>query len=217
MQWKYKGDEMIWEEGELFQQRTFSKEELSDRGYVFDIVKQKPGPFLDMRRIRCGAGWTVYYRQEGMCTLIDRLQRGRKRGELDITLYLTLMYHSLLTLEEADENMIMTGSFQISLETLFCDEKNTKIKIMYVPLAEEAEHVKSRLWSRTSSADILLMLLEETQKLDQGFCFRWPMLGETYLHWKKINAGRNRCIRELRLWLREFPEHEITTGTNHKR
>ncbi|MBR7148180.1 MAG: hypothetical protein IKD13_05035 [Firmicutes bacterium] len=200
----------FWEEGDMIFTRRFREEDLEGRDHIFQILTKDPGPFMEIKRTRWSEGsgdyWDVYYRGEGCWMFHTWLSMNMYRNRLEMQGYLKAMYRILTAMEEAEERMIMTASFEISADTIWYHEEEDRVKFMYIPVSDKIGSKDLSLWINRSAPKLLLELLEEVRKRDLGFLERWPHLQSTYQEWDEKNAGRNYCMKQIRSWYREFPE-----------
>ena len=206
----------IWAPGEQRISREMEAELLEKRTYVFDIIERDPGPFLDTKRsLKISGGvksWTIYYLIEGYWKYEEYITSFSQRQRVDVNAYLKLMEGILLAMEEAEEKMIMTGSFEISPETIWYHKEQDQVKFMFVPTLGPLG--EPQLWKSCNAPEILLRLLSGLKKFDPGFDQRWPLFQKAYGEWKDNHTGLKTCIRQIRSWRKEFPEDSIGRNRN---
>ena len=202
----------FWEEGDSILRREFDPKIWNGRDYVFRILTKTSGPFLDMKRlIRTMDGTDsleVLYRIEGCQTFFSCLKNSLYRNHLDIRCYIVLMDLILEAMEEAENRMIMSSSFEINSDTIWYVKRQKKVRFLYLPVRSNIDSQDENRWKSRSIPELLLKLLEEVNIVDPELSARWPHFQSTYQSWMKENAGWNYCRRQIQTWLQEFPEEK---------
>ena len=209
---------VLWEEGDTIVVKRFPEQALENRNYVFDVISRDPGPFMGMKRIRWSseeeACWNLYYHAEG-CRNFDRWAKTYvHRNRLELYGYLKMMEGIFVAMEEAEKRMIMTSSFEINMDTIWYHDGEKRVKIMYVPSGFSNQTKNGSLWKSRSVSELLLEFLQNINQIDAGFSERWPHLQRLYLDWDETHAGWHYCIKQIRSWIREFPEELLERRSN---
>lgn len=202
----------MWEQGDSIFRRKFDPKTWNGRDYVFRILTKNSDPFLDMKQFRHMMdgkdNLEVFYRIEGCQTFFGYLKNSLHRNHLDIRCYLMLMDLILEAMEEAENRMIMSASFEIGTDTIWYETRRKRVRFLYLPVRPNNDLRDADRWKSRRIPELLLELLEEVTSVDPSLSVRWPHFQSTYQNWMEENAGWNYCRRQIRTWLREFPEEK---------
>ena len=131
----------LWEQGDSILRREFDPKTWNGRDYVFRILTKTADPFLEMKQFTRTKDGTdrleVFYRIEGCQTFFTCLKNSLYRNHLDIRCYLILMDLILDAMEEAENRMIMSSSFEISSDTIWYLKRQKKVRFLYLPSRSE--------------------------------------------------------------------------------